>query len=215
MNDGVVKQNIIDELEFEPSIDAAGIGVAVRSGIVTLTGSVGSYAQKVAAEQAVMRVKGVKAIAEELTVRANGAGAVDDGLIAERIVNALKWSTLVPDGRVVVTVENGRVTLSGSLDWAYQKRGALDVVRTLKGVTDIEDNIELRARLATGDVRTAIEHALRRKAEVGDRVVEVIVKGNEVTLTGRLRSFAERHVFEDAAWSVVGVTKVVDHLVVG
>jgi osmotically-inducible protein OsmY len=215
MNDGVIKQNIIDELEFEPSIDASGIGVAVRSGIVTLTGAVGSYAQKVVAQQAAMRVKGVKGIAEDIVVRPEGHGSINDEQIAERAVNALKWSTLVPDGRVIVEVENGKVALSGSLDWAYQKRGALDVVRALKGVTDIEDNIELKARLNTGDIRTAIERALQRNAGLDGHVVEITVDGNEVTLTGRVGSFAARQVVEDAAWSVPSVTRVVDHLTVG
>jgi len=215
MSDSAVRQDIMDELVFEPSVDATTIGVAVRDGIVTLTGHVGSYAQKVALEQAVMRIKGVRGIAEEVEVRPTFNDGVDDDEIAARTLAALRWSTIIPDGRLLVHVEHGRVTLIGKLDWAYQKRGALDIVRGLRGVMGIVDRIELTERLATQDVRSAIEAALRRNAMLDGQDVAVVVEGNTVTLNGKVKSWRDRHVAEDAAWSVPGVTEVKDRLTVG
>jgi osmotically-inducible protein OsmY len=215
MSDSAIKQDILDELEFEPSVDATTVGVAVHDGVVTLSGWVEAYSQKLAVERAVTRIKGVKAIAEEIEVRPAVHVGISDDEIAERVVSALRWSTLVPDNRLMVKVENGRVTLSGNLDWAYQKQGALDVVLGLRGVRDIVDLIELTERVALKDVKTAIEGALRRNAELDERAIDVAVAGNRVTLEGRVRSWRDRRAAEAAAWSVRGVTKVVDQLVVG
>ena len=120
MRDTALKQDILDELEFEPSVDATRIGVAVRDGVVTLSGHVGTFAQKLAMEEAVRRVKGVRGIAEEVEVRPMGNDGVGDDEIAARALAALRWSTLVPEGRILVQVERGKVTLIGKLDWAYQ-----------------------------------------------------------------------------------------------
>jgi osmotically-inducible protein OsmY len=215
MSDSALKQDILDELEFEPSVDATRIGVVVRDGIVTLSGHVASYAQKVAVEQAVMRVKGVHGIAEEVEVRPSFVGGIDDDEIAARALAALRWSTIVPEGRLLVQVEHGKVSLIGTLDWAYQKRGALDIVRGLRGVTGLVDRIELAERVVTQDVRSAIERALRRNAMLDGQAVSVAVDGNKVTLDGRVRSWRDRHAAEDAAWSVSGVTEVRDRLRVG
>lgn len=215
MSDNGLKQDIVDELEFEPSVDATRIGVAVRDGIVTLSGRVESYAQKIAVEHAVMRVKGVRGIAEEIAVRPQVGEGVADDEIAERALAALRWSTLVPEGRILVQVEHGKVTLTGGLDWAYQKRGALDIVRGLRGVTGITDRIVLNERVAPRDVRVAIEGALRRSAVLEGQAVTVTVEGNQVTLDGQVKSWRDRHVAEDAAWSVPGVTEVKDRLAVG
>jgi len=215
MRDTALKQDILDELEFEPSVDATRIGVAVRDGVVTLSGHVGTFAQKLAMEEAVRRVKGVRGIAEEVEVRAVGNDGVGDDEIAARALAALRWSTLVPEGRILVQVERGKVTLIGKLDWAYQKRGALDIVRGLRGVMSIVDRIELNERVATTDVRSAIEGALRRNAVLEGQAVTVAVEGNRVTLEGKVKSWRDRHLAEEAAWSVSGVTEVRDRLTVG
>ena len=215
MRDTALKQDILDELEFEPSVDATRIGVAVRDGVVTLSGHVGTFAQKLAMEEAVRRVKGVRGIAEEVEVRPMGNDGVGDDEIAARALAALRWSTLVPEGRILVRVERGKVTLIGKLDWAYQKRGALDIVRGLRGVMGIVDRIELNERVATTDVRSAIEGALRRNAVLEGQAVTVAVDGNRVTLEGKVKSWRDRHLAEEAAWSVSGVTEVRDRLTVG
>lgn len=215
MSDNALKQDILDELEFEPSVDATALGVAVRDGIVTLSGRVRSYAEKLAVEHAVMRVKGVRGIAVEIDVHPGTNDGVADDDIAERALAALRWSTMVPDGRIVVQVEHGKVTLTGKLDWAYQKRGALDIVRGMRGVTGIVDQIELGERVATRDVKSAIEKALRRNAVLEGQAVAVAVDGNRVTLDGTVKSWRDRHVAEEAAWAVPGVTEVRDRLTVG
>lgn len=215
MSDNALKQDILDELEFEPRVDATAIGVAVHDGIVTLTGRVQTYSQKQAVEEATARVRGVRGIAEEIEVRPGSDNGVADEDIAERALAALRWSTVVPEGRILVQVEHGKVTLSGELEWAYQKRGALEIVRGLRGVTDIVDRIALGERVASRDVRLAIEEALRRNAVLDGQSVAVTVDGNRVTLDGKVRSWRDRHSAEEAAWSVAGVTEVRDRLAVG
>lgn len=215
MSDTRIRQDVIDELEFEPSIDANDIGVAVEAGIVTLTGHVASYPQKLAVERAAMRIKGVKGIAEEIQVRYHSGDGLHDDEIARRAVDMLKWSTLVPEGKVQVKVQHGWVTLSGVLDWTYQKRGAIDVVRGIRGVTGVTDLIELKPRVATADVKTAISAALRRSAEMEGRAIDITVKGNTVLLEGTVKTWHDREVAEHAAWSMPGVTRVEDRLVVG
>ena len=128
MSDSALRQDILDELEFEPRVDASKIGVSVHDGIVTLSGHVGSSSEKRAAEKAVLRIKGVRGIAEDIEVRPAMGDGVHDDEIAKRVSDTLRWSTLVPDGRIIVEVDHGRVTLTGKLDWAHQKRGALDVI---------------------------------------------------------------------------------------
>jgi len=215
MSDNSLKQDIIDELEFEPRVDATKIGVAVENGVVTLSGWVESYPQKLAAERAVTRVHRVKGLAEEIEVRPNSFDGVSDDEIARRAIAALHWSTLIPDDRVMVKVEHGMVTLSGTVDWAYQKRGALQVVRDLRGVTSVADMIELNPRVAPADVKAAIERALRRNAELDERTIQVGVTGSRVTLSGRVKTWRGRRVAENAAWSVPGVINVNDELAVG
>jgi osmotically-inducible protein OsmY len=166
MKDSALRQDILDELEFEPYIDANDIGVAVEDGIVTLTGHVPDYSQRSAVEQAVSRIKGVRGIAQNIEVRYPGQPGTADDEIGRRVVNTLKWSTIVPDGKVKVLVHDGWVTLSGQLEWNYQKTGAADASRNLQGVIGIVNNIELAPRPTSVDVRTHIAGTLKRYAEV-------------------------------------------------
>lgn len=215
MSDSTLRQNVLDELEFEPSIDANDIGVAVEGGVVTLSGHVSSYSQKAAVECAVQRVRGVKGIAENIEVRlADGRGTSDDE-IARRAISMMKWSTFVPDDRVQVTVEGGHITLAGTLDWNYQREGAENVLAGIAGVTGVTNLIALRKRVLEQDVKQRIESALGRNANIKPDDVRVKVEGNGVVLEGSVGTWSERRLVEAAAWSVPGVTAVDNDLWVG
>ena len=214
MKDSALRQDILDELEFAPNIDANDIGVAVEDGIVTLTGHVPNFSQKQAVERAVARIKGVRAIAQGIEVRFPTSESDADDEIARRVLDTLKWSTLVPDERVQVKVEDGWVTLSGNLEWNYQKVGAADAIRHIAGVRGVSNAIALAPKPASGDVKKRIEDALRRHAEVEAHNIRVEVSGNKVTLTGTVRALAERSAVEDAAWATPGVHSIDDRLTV-
>ncbi|QXC53057.1 BON domain-containing protein (plasmid) [Agrobacterium salinitolerans] len=212
MNDNTLRQNIIDELEFEPSIDAANIGVAVDAGVATLTGHVPTYMQKASVESIVRRVKGVKGIAEEIEVRPFSANLTADDEIAKRAVSTLKWNTVVPDDAVNVQVEKGWISLRGAVEWQYQKEAAADAVRTLTGVLGVTNWIEVKPRVSVADVKKRIEDALKRNAEVEAQKIRINVADGEVVLEGKVDAWSERQAAERAAWAAPGVRSVVDHL---
>lgn len=212
MTDLSLRKTILEELEFTPEIDAASIGVAVDNGVVTLSGHVNSYAQKVSAERAVKGIKGVRAVAEEIQVRLEkGAGTADD-TIATRALNILKWSVDVPDGDIKVIVQNGRVTLEGEVDWQYQKEAAERAVHKLSGVVGVDNRLTLVPRVDVVDIQHHIEEALKRNAEVDAQDIHVKVDGDVVRLEGNVHLWRERRIAERAAWSVPGVREVDDHL---
>lgn len=214
MKDSALRQDILDELEFEPYVDANDIGVAVEDGIVTLTGHVPSYGQRAAVESAVSRIKGVRGIAQEIEVRFPGQPGTADDEIARRVLNTLKWSTLVPDDKVQVSVHNGWVTLTGKLEWNYQKTGAADAIRNLDGVVGITNNIVLAPRPTSVDVKKHIEGALKRYAEVEANNIQINVAGTKVTLTGKVHNLAERTAVKDAVWATPGVHAIEDRLTI-
>lgn len=214
MNDRTLRQDIIDELDFEPSIDSSNIGVAVEDGIATLSGHVASYAQKTTVESVISRVKGVKGIAEEIEVRYPGEVGTSDDEIAKRAVSLIKWSSVVPADKVQVKVQKGWVTLTGTLEWSYQKVGAADVLRHLEGVTGIANMIELKPRVSKVDVKKHIEDALKRSAQVEANGIRVNVAGGKVTLEGNVKAWHERGVAEQAAWATSGVSVVDDRLTI-
>ncbi|KQZ81797.1 MULTISPECIES: BON domain-containing protein [unclassified Pseudomonas] len=214
MNDLSLRKTILEELEFQPDIDAAHIGVAVDKGVVTLTGHVTNYAQKVSAERAVKAVTGVRALAEEIQVRLDkGAGTADD-TIANRALNIIDWSSDLPVGAVKVIVENGWVSLEGQVDWQYQKEIVERAVRKLSGVVGVDNRLTLRPRVDVGDIQKRIEEALKRNAEVDAKGIHIKVEGNVVKLEGKVHLWRERQIAERAAWSVPGVNKVEDHLLI-
>lgn len=214
MNDLSLRKTILEELEFQPDIDAAHIGVAVDNGVVTLTGHVTNYAQKVRAERAVKAVKGVRALAEEIQVRLDkGAGTADD-TIANRALNIIDWSADVPVGAVKVIVENGWVSLEGQVDWQYQKETVERAVRKLSGVVGVDNRLTLRPRVDVVDIQQRIEDALKRNAEVDAKGIHIKVEGSVVKLEGKVHLWRERQIAERAAWSVPGVNKVEDHLLI-
>ena len=214
MNNNILRQDIIDELEFEPSIEAANIGIAVDNGVVTLTGHVSTYAQKAATEEAVRRVKGVKGIAEEIEVRPFGSNLTADDEIAKRALHSISWNTVVPDGAVQVKVQNGWVTLTGKVEWQYQRAAAFAAIRYLAGVIGVINNIEVMPHATASDVKKRIEDALKRSAEVESKAIEVNVSNGKVTLKGKVNSWAERRTTERAAWAVPGVRMVEDRITI-
>ncbi|CAN7712894.1 BON domain-containing protein [Rhizobium sp. LjRoot98] len=212
MSDMALRQNIIDELEFEPSIDAADIGVAVDSGVVTLTGHVPSYFQKIEVENVVSRVRGVRGIAQEIEVRPFGINTTADDEIAKRALNSINWNTTVPNDAVLAKVTKGWVTLSGKVEWQYQKIAALDAVKRLTGLIGVTNNIEVKPLVSSFDVKKRIEDALKRTAEVEANGITVLVADGKVTLEGHVHAWPERSAVERAAWSAPGVNAVVDHI---
>ena len=215
MSDIQLRQDILDALEFEPSIDAAHIGVAVEKGVVTLTGHVGSYVAKTIAERLVQRVKGVRGVAQEIQVRYPANKKCADDEIAQRALQIIAWDVDLPDDAIQVKVQNGWVTLTGHVDWHYQRADAEAAVRRLSGVTGITNSIATRPRVDAKDIKRRIEQALKRNAEVEASGIKVNVDGGKVRLDGKVQAWYERSVAEQAAWAVSGVNFVEDHLKVG
>lgn len=209
-----LQRDVLDELRWETMIDSAAIGVSVEDGIVRLTGDVPSYTEQHAAERAAKHVFGVKAVANDLKVRLPGKRTRTDAAVAQMVVQALEWDTMVPHEEIQPTVSNGHVTLEGEVDWPYQKAAAERAVRNLTGITGITNRIVLRVRAKPSDVQAKIEGALRRSAELDARRIRVETHEGIVTLDGTVHSWVERDVAERAAWAAPGVTAVEDHLIV-
>lgn len=214
-SDSQLQRDVLDELAWEPSVDHAEIGVAVTDGVITLSGIVQSYTEKIAAEKATRRVKGVKAIAEDLTVRYDFQAKTADSEIAQRISDVLAWDPLVPDDRIDVTVEKGVVKLTGEVDWNYQKDRAFKAASKITGVTRIDNRIRIEQSVDTGDVKRRIEDAFKRQAHLESSKVNVVADGHKVRLGGQVSSWHERGIAERAAWSAPGVSQVEDNIIVG
>lgn len=213
MNDKELRQDVLDELDYEPSVDSADIGVMAENGVVTLTGHVPSYAQKFTAEKAAWRVKGVKAIAQKIEVRLPGDKKINDDEIAERAVTILSWSTPVPRDAVRVKVSNGWVTLTGQVNWNFQRAAAESAVRKLSGVIGVSNEIALSQAAQSIDVRQRIVDALKRHAEVEAARIRIDVReGGNVTIEGDVDDWEERQAVERAVWSAPGVSTVDDRV---
>jgi osmotically-inducible protein OsmY len=208
-----LQSDVLEELRWEPAVAFAGITVLAKDGVVTLTGTVPFFAEKLAAERATRRVKGVKAIAEELSVRVLEYHNHKDTDIAESVANALKWHVWVPDS-VQATVEKGWVSLNGQVKWQYQRNAAEDAVRYLSGVVGISNKIAVNPGIEPSDVRTAIEGALKRDAQIDSDNIKVSTAGGKVTLTGKIHSWNQRDDAGWAAWSAPGVNEVQNDLAV-
>jgi len=207
-SDVELQRDVLDELKFEPAVDAAEIGVTVKDGVVTLSGNVPSYSEKLAAEHAAKRVFGVKGVAEEIEVNLPAFYKRTDADIVRAAVNALEWNTLVPDDKIKVTVTDGWLTLEGEVDWQYQKVAALDAVQALAGVKWVSNLMTVKPKVSATSVKSDIVGAFKRSAELDAQNILVEVKGDEVTLSGKVRSLAEWGEAERTAWAAQGVSRV-------
>jgi len=213
-NDTQLKTDVETELTWEPSVNANQIGVEVKNGIVTLAGHVESYAEKWNAEKAVERVSGVRALALEIDVNLPGASRRSDTDIARSIESALEWTTYLNKNAVQVVVENGWVTLSGKVDWAYQRQAAASAVRYLMGVKGVTDNIVIQSTVSEAGVKADIEASLKRRAIADAQRISVDVHGADVTLGGNVATWTESDLARQSAWSTAGVRNVVNNIVV-
>lgn len=215
MYDKTVRQDILDELDFDPRFDSTNIGVTVHDGVATLSGFVSSYVQKQAAVSATRRVKNVRAIADQIAVRHPQDKKTSDDQIAKRALDILNWDVLVPPDAIDITVRAGLVTLSGEVKWHYQRSTAENDVRKLSGVLDVVNNIRVKPAADAADARVQIEKALKRSAEIEAEAIKVSVReGGEVYLDGNVHSLTESMAAMNAAWAAQGVANVHNRLVV-
>ena len=202
-NDKVLKQAVLDELEWDPSVNSAHIGVSAKNGIVTLTGNVESYFEKSAAEKAARKVNDVKGVAEEIEVRLPFEVKHGDEEIAAAAVGRLKWSSTIPRDAVKVKVERGFVTLTGEVDWHYQQNAAADDVRGLWGVVGVSNQITLKPKPNVSNIQEKIKVALNR-SWFDPAAINVFAHGGTVKLTGKVHSLVERDEADAAAWASPG-----------
>ena len=210
-SDAKIQEDVMNELQWDPSVTSADINVTAKDGIITLRGTVPHFYEKTTAEDAAQRVGGVRAVADEMEVKLINRYQRDDGDIAEAAINALKWNYQVPQG-IKVTVEKGWLTLKGKAEWDFERQAAKDSVSSLLGVIGVDNEITIKSKLQPSDVKTRIEAALKRSAESEGRKIDVAVDGSQVTLTGNVQSYSEIETARTAAWSAPGVMSVENEL---
>jgi osmotically-inducible protein OsmY len=208
--DAIIKEDVLNELDWEPSIDATKVGVTCVNGVVTLSGYVNSFTEKLAAELATRRVLGVRAIVEKIEVKIGGVYKRTDQDIAQAALNNLRWRTDVPDEDIKLKVENGWITLEGTVQWNFQKEAAKNAIKDLAGIRGISNVIRVITTVEPNNIKEKIKIAFERNATIDSDHVNV--DGHKVILSGIVQSMAEKRHAESAAWSAPGVTEVVDNL---
>lgn len=213
-SDAQLRSDVQTELDWDPAVKSSSVGVIANDGVVTLTGHVASHAEKYAAERAAQRVKGVKALAVEITVKLPASDQRTDADIALAAERALEWSVLVPAGKVKAMVEGGWVTLNGEVEWEYQRKAAEKAVRNLMGVTGVSNLVKITPKVVPSDIEKRLHDALARQAHREADRIQITVTGSQVNLRGEVHSWAELNAVQGAAWSAPGVTSVRNELVV-
>ena len=213
-SDAQLRSDVLAELDWDPAIEAGAVGVSATEGVVTLTGHLGSHAEKDAAERAAQRVQGVKAIAVEITVKLPAGDERTNADIARAAEHALEWNVLVPNGKIKPMVEGGWVTLTGEVEWEYQRHAAEGAVRPLMGVRGVSNMIGISPKVRPADVERKLREALARQAKRESDRIQISVDGSKVALRGRVHSFTDYYAVRNAAWSVPGVSSVENDLVV-
>jgi osmotically-inducible protein OsmY len=211
-SDYQIQQDVMEELQWEPFLKASEIGVAVKNGVVTLSGHVDSYSKKVAAENAAKKVVGVKAVAEDIQVGISPSYRKTDAEIAEAVLDALKWHNAVQEEKIKIKVEDGNVKLEGEVEWEYQRNMAKTAVENLTGVRFVTNLIMVKPKISPSDIQKKINAAFHRSATVDSSKIEATVDGSRVTLSGTVRSIAEKEDAENAVWFAPGVTSVVNKI---
>lgn len=213
-NDNELKTNVTDELMYNPSIDAGHLDVSANNGLVTISGQVNSLPERHAAKRSALRVWGVRAVTDHMVVRDPGTSGVKDTDIAEAARQMLSWAVDVPSDSVKAGVHDHKITLSGTVNWQYQREAAARAVMYLTGVTAVANTISLTATAPASGAKAAIEAAILRNAQLDSRNIDVDINGSDVTLNGSVRSWAERHQAGYVAWAAPGVTGVNNDLAI-
>lgn len=211
--DNQIQKDVASEILWDPRVSSSQVSVSAKDGIITLRGSVPHYFEKSAAEDAAQRVAGVRAVADELEVKVMGEFEKSDEEIAEAALSAMKWSYTIPKG-LKVNVDKGLVTLTGVVDWDFERIDAKQAVSCLMGVRGVLNLITIRTTENSTDIKKLIETALKRSAHDDSKKINVEVNGDKVTLSGTVRSFAEGEDARIAAWNAPGITHVIDNLTI-